>query len=95
MVRNGATLALLAGAALAGCSPAPADHAQCKDAASAQAYVVKWQDDLAKARQDNKLTVDQVVHAQGEAYGELGLLKDSNWAAYCSHLDKVREASGF
>ena len=89
-------LLLLAPAMLAGCSAGPgATHPQCVDAASTEAYGVKWQEDLAKAREAGKLTLDQVVDTEGKAYRKLGLLRDSNWSEYCHFLDSVRNETGF
>lgn len=93
--RTGLSL-LLASAALSGCSAGkPAEHAQCKDAGSTQEYSTKWQDALAEARSSGKLTVEQVVDAQGKTYGKLGLLKDSHWSEFCTYLDSVRNETGF
>src|SRR5688500_15493932 len=61
-------------AALTACS-VTGGHPLCKDAASAQAYGLKWQEDIAEARHSGKLTVDQVVKAHGEMFENLGLLK--------------------
>jgi hypothetical protein len=89
-------LLILAPATLSGCSAAKeAGHAQCKDAASTQEYSVKWQDDLAAARHPGRLTMEQVVNAQGKSYGKLGLLKDSRWAEFCNALDAARKEANF
>ena len=88
----------LAAISVAGCDAAAlgnGGHPTCRDAISTQDYGVKWMDEIAKARQDNKLTVDQVVDAQGKAFEKLSLLKREDWAGYCNHLDRVREDTGF
>lgn len=87
-------LVLLASAAAVSCS-AGSGHAECRDAISTQNYGLKWQEDLATARQADKLTVDQVVDAQGSMYEKLSLLKEKKWTEYCTHLDQLRQETGF
>jgi hypothetical protein len=87
---------VLGAAALGGCSAGAASgHSVCKDGASTQRYSLKWQDDIADASHSGKLSVDQVVDAQGKAYEKLSLLKTEEWSAFCQHLDAVRDDAGF
>ena len=95
MKKNAGCLLLMA-AVVAGCSVSGAPgHPQCKNAASTQNYGVKWQEELAEARHSGRVTIDQVMDAQGKSYSKLALLKESKWAEYCNHLDSVRKETGF
>ena len=87
-------LVLLGSVAAASCSGGTG-HAVCKDAISTQNYGVKWQEELAAARWANKLTVEQAADVQGRMFGQLGLLKQKQWAEYCGQLDKLRSEVGF
>jgi hypothetical protein len=83
-------------ATLAGCSAGGASgHSVCKDGASTQRYSLKWQDDIAAARASGKLSMEQVMDAQGKSYEKLSLLKTEEWSAFCEHLDSVRADAGF
>lgn len=96
MLASRAAIALLIGSSLlVGCASGSGGHRTCKDAASAQAYGVKWQEELASARAGNKISMDEAVAAQGKVYENFGLLKRENWAAFCNHLDAVRTDAGF
>jgi hypothetical protein len=87
---------VLGAAALGGCSAGAASgHPACKNGATTQQYSLKWQDAIADASHSGKLSVDQVVDAQGKAYEKLSLLKKEEWSAFCQHLDAVREDAGF
>lgn len=90
---RGAALLLVAAIA-AGCR-AEAAHPECKDEASTAAYGVKWQEDLAAARKAGKLNVQQVAALQGRTYEKFGLLKNQDYAGWCSFIDDVRKDGGF
>ena len=70
-------------------------HPECRDLASTQAYGLKWQEDLAAASRSGKVTVPEVVEAQGKMLEQLGLLNEERFAEFCDNLDSVRGEVGF